>query len=49
MKPKHNAKLQFDLSAEELKDTFQAVQDGIMTAEEAFDNMMLFQTTNRVT
>jgi hypothetical protein len=40
--------LHLDLTEDELKDTFDAVEHGTLTAEEAFLNTMTFQSKNRV-
>lgn len=40
--------IQIDLTEEELHDTFKAVADGTMNADEAYDSAMLFQSKNRM-
>lgn len=40
--------IQIDLTEQELKDSFDGVEQGEISAQEAFESVMLFQTKNRV-
>ena len=41
--------IELDLTEQELKDSFLAVEDGTITGEEAFENTLIWQKKNRET